>query len=155
MKRLAVSVMVLLFLAFPLLVYSGEDQESVGPADPAIQEFIRLVNGKRRSAGCPELIWDRKVARVAMNHSADMASRNFFDHTNPDGKGPFGRLKEARVDFSGAAENIAVGPKTGREAFDTWMQSPGHRKNMLDSRFTRHGLGRVKDRWTHVLIRPY
>jgi uncharacterized protein YkwD len=149
-----VLVTVLLFLAFPFLVHSGEDQESIGPADPGIQEFIRFVNAKRRSTGCPELIWDRRVAGVAMNHSADMASRNFFDHTNPDGKNPFERLKESRLDFSGAAENIALGPKTGREAFHTWMQSPGHRKNMLDSRFTRHGLGRVRDRWTHVLVKP-
>ncbi len=98
-----------------------------------------------RSTGCPELIWDRRVAGVALNHSADMVSRNFFDHTNPDGKNPFERLEESRLYFSSAAENIALGPKTGREAFDTWMRSPGHRKNMLDSRFTRHGVGRERD----------
>jgi uncharacterized protein YkwD len=154
MKRLAMPVLVLLFLAFPFLIYSAEDQGSTGPADPAIQEFIRFVNAKRRSIGCPELIWDGRVARVALNHSADMVSRNFFDHTNPDGKNPFERLEESKLDFSGAAENIALGPKTGREAFDTWMGSSGHRKNMLDTRFTRHGVGRVRDRWTHVLIKP-
>jgi len=154
MKRLAVPAMALLFLAFPFLVYSGEEQESVGPADPMIQEFIRFVNAKRRDTGCPELIWDRRVAKVALNHSEDMASRNFFDHTNPDGNNPFERLKESRVNSSAAAENIALGPKTGLEAFDTWMRSSGHRKNMLDSRFTRHGVGRIRDRWTHVLIKP-
>jgi len=154
MKWLAMPVMVLLFLPFPSLIYSGEDKASVGPADPVIQEFIRLVNAKRRSTGCPELIWDRRVAGVALNHSADMVSRNFFDHTNPDEKDPFDRLKESRLDFSRAAENIAFGPKTGREAFDTWMRSPAHRQNMLDRSFTRHGVGRVKDRWTHVLVKP-
>jgi len=147
-------VIVLLFYALPSPSYSAENQVSVTPTDPVIQEFVRLVNAKRRSVGCAELKWDSKVAAIALGHSADMVSRHFFSHTNPDGKGPFERLRESRLGFSGAAENIVFGTKTAREAFDTWLQSPGHRKNMLDNRFTRHGVGRLEDRWTHVLIRP-
>jgi len=124
------------------------------PFDPAVQEFVRLLNAKRRSGGCPELKWDDRVALIAYIHSADMDSRNFFSHINPDGKSPFERLRESNVAFSAAAENIAFGPKTGREVYDTWIDSPGHRKNMLDCSFTRHGVGRVGDRWTHVLFRP-
>jgi uncharacterized protein YkwD len=154
MKWLAMAVMALLFVVSPFRICSGEDQGSVGPADPQVQEFIRFVNAQRRSVGRPELIWDRGIAGVAWNHSADMVSRNFFDHTNPDGKTPFKRLIESRLDFSRAAENIALGPKTGRQAFETWMQSPAHRKNMLDAGFTHHGVGRVGDRWTHVFIKP-
>lgn len=154
MKRLTLSIIVLLFFTFPFLIYSGPNQGDVDPQDPVIYEFIRYVNAKRRSIGSPELIWDRSIATVALNHSADMVIRNFFDHINPDGKDPFARLKESKLDFSCAAENIALGPKTGREAFDTRMHSPAHRKNIMDSRFTRHGVGRVKDRWTHVLIKP-
>ena len=154
MKPLAVAVIVSLFLAFPSLIHAGEDRANNTPADPLIREFIQYVNAKRRSMGCPELIWDERVAGVARSHSADMVSRNFFDHTNPDGKNPFERLKESNLDFSGAAENIALGPKTGREAFDTWIRSAAHRENMLDRRFTRHGVGRIRDRWTHVLIKP-
>jgi len=154
MKWLTVTVIVLVFLALPFLIYSGEDQGNVSPTDPVIQELVRLVNAKRRSVGCAELKWDGNVAAIALGHSADMISRHFFSHTNPDGQGPFERLQESRLDFSSAAENIALGPKTAREAFDIWVRSPGHRKNMLDSRFTRHGVGRVEDRWTHVLIRP-
>ncbi|HSB05129.1 MAG TPA: CAP domain-containing protein [Thermodesulfobacteriota bacterium] len=152
MKWLA--VIVLLFYALPPVGYSAEDQAIFNPPDPVIQEFVRLVNAKRRSVGCAELKWDSKVAAIAWGHSADMASRHFFSHTNPDGKGHFERLRESRLDFSAAAENIALGPKTAREAFDTWVGSAGHRKNMLDGRFTRHGVARVEDTWTHVLIRP-
>ena len=154
MKRFAIPVILLLFLALPFPIYSGQVQGTAGPSDLVIQEFVRLVNAKRRSIGCPELIWNGKVARVALNHSKDMVSRNFFDHTNPDGKNPFERARESGVTFSAAAENIAFGPKSGREAFDTWMQSSGHRRNMLDSRLTHHGVGRSGDRWTDVFIRP-
>jgi uncharacterized protein YkwD len=140
-----------------LLVTSGyADEAQVKPiaADPAIQEFVQLVNAKRRSMGCPELIWDDRVAAIASAHSADMDSRNFFSHTNPEGRDPFDRLQMTNVAFFAAAENIAFGPKTGHEVYETWLDSPGHRRNMLDCRFTRHGVGRVGDRWTHVLFRP-
>ena len=80
----------------------------------------------------PELKWDDRVATIASAHSADMDSRNFFSHINPDGKGPFQRLQGSNVAFSAVAENIALGPKTGQEAYDTWLRSPGHRRNILD-----------------------
>lgn len=134
--------------------YPGGDQISPGPTDPAIQEFLRLVNAKRRSVGCPELKWDDQLAHVALKHSRDMASHNFFGHTSSDGKDPFQRLHESKVVFSAAAENIAFGPKTGRQVFESWLHSPEHRKNMLDCRFTRHGVAYVQDRWTHLLLKP-
>ena len=147
----------ILFLIFFLTVeqaYPGGEQSSPGPADPAIQELVQLVNAKRRSVGCPELKWDNQVALVALKHSRDMVSHNFFGHTSPDGKGPFERLRESKVIFSAAAENIAFGPKTGREVFEIWLRSPEHCKNMLDCRFTRHGVACVEDRWTHLLVKP-
>jgi uncharacterized protein YkwD len=144
----------LLFCALSFPSYSAEDQVIFTPTDPAIQEFVRLVNAKRRSMGCPELKWDSRVAAVAWDHSADMVSRHFFSHTNPDKKGPSERLQESHLVYSSAAENLACRAKTAQEAFEAWLRSPGHRRNMLDKRFTRHGVGRVGDRWTHVLIRP-
>ena len=152
MKRLL--VFVLLFYALSSPSYSAENQVIFTPTDPAIQEFVRLVNEKRRSMGCAELKWDSRVAAIALDHSADMVSRHFFSHTNPDKKGPSERLQESSLSFSSAAENLARHAKTAQEAFDAWLRSPGHRRNMLDNRFTRHGVGRVNDRWTHVLIKP-
>ena len=146
------AIILLLFLLFSS-GYSIEKQGSTGPADPMIREFVRLVNAKRLGAGCPELKWDDRVAAIAQAHSRDMVSRHFFSHTNPDGKDPFERLKESNLTFSAAAENIALGQRTGKEVYDTWLRSPAHRKNMLDCRFTRHGVGRTGDRWTHVLFK--
>ena len=137
---------VLLFFFLLLPSYAAEGQVKSLPTDLAVQQFVRLVNAKRRSVGCPELKWDTRVAEIASAHSADMNSRNFFSHTGPDGKGPFERLHESKLTFTVAAENIALGPITGQEAYDTWIRSPGHRRNMLDRRFTRHGVGRVGDR---------
>ncbi len=149
-------LLVIVFLVYALLSpsYSAEDQVIFTPADPMVQEFVRLVNAERRSIGCTELKWDSRVAAIAFDHSADMVSRHFFSHTNPDKKGPSERLQESNLVFSLAAENLVRCAKTAREAFDAWLRSPGHRKNMLDNRFTRHGVGRVKDQWTHVLIKP-
>ena len=146
-------LVILFFFLFPS-GYADEAQVTSVPTDPAVQEYVRLLNAKRRSVGCPELKWDIWVAEIASAHSADMNSRNFFSHTKPDGKGPFERLHESNVTFSAAAENIALGPITGQEAYDTWIRSPGHRRNILNCRFTRHGVGRVGDRWTHVLFSP-
>jgi uncharacterized protein YkwD len=98
--------------------------------------------------GCPELKWDDRIAAVALSHSRDMVSRNFFSHTNPDGKDPFDRLEEANLNSSAAAENIASGPKTGKEVYEIWLHNPSHRRNMLDCRFTRHGVGKAEGRWT-------
>lgn len=122
--------------------------------DPMIQEFVGLVNAQRRLAGCGELTWDTKLAAIALGHSADMVSRHFFSHINPDEKNPSERLLESRLDYSSAAENLVRGAKTAQQAFEAWLGSSGHRKNMLDTRFTRHGVGRVGDKWTHILIRP-
>jgi uncharacterized protein YkwD len=146
------AVIVLILLLIP--GYVKEAPVKSLPDDPAVQEFIRLINVNRRNMGCPELIWDVRLAAIATAHSADMRSRNFFGHTNPDEKGLPERLQEAKVTFSAAAENIALGPRTGQEAYDGWLRSPEHRRNMLDCRYTRHGVGRVGDCWTHVLLSP-
>jgi len=145
-------ILLLLFLLLPS--YADEGQLKSGPVDPAIEELVRLVNAKRRSVGCPELRWDDRVAAVASAHSTDMVTKNFFKHTNPDGESPFERLRKSKVVSSAAAENIALGPRTGQEAYDIWLSSPGHRRNMLDCRFTRQGVGRTTNRWTHVLLTP-
>jgi uncharacterized protein YkwD len=148
-------VIALLFYALPFPSYSAEDQVIfTSPTDPAIQEFVRLVNAKRRSTGCAELKWDSRIAAIAWDHSADMVFRHFFSHTNPDKKGPSERLQESDLVYSSAAENLVRYAKTAREAFDAWIHSPGHRRNIVDKRFTRHGVGRVGDRWTHILISP-
>jgi hypothetical protein len=134
--------------------YTLVKQINTGSTDPVIREFVRLVNAKRLNVGCPNLKWDDRIAAIAQEHSQDMVSRNFFNHTDPDGKNSFERLKESNLPYSAAAENIALGPRTGREVYDSWLKSPEHRRNMLDCRYTWHGVGRAGNRWTHILFKP-
>jgi uncharacterized protein YkwD len=148
----AALILILFISSFP--GYSQEEPLRSGLVDPEVREFVSLVNARRRSFGCPELKWDDRIAAVAQKHSRDMVSRNFFSHTNPDGEDPFDRLEEADIGFSAAAENIASGLKTGKEAYEAWLNSASHRRNMLNCRYTRQGVGRSKSRWTEVLIRP-
>ena len=153
LRYLPIAIILLLFLLFSSS-YSSEKQISTGPVNPEIREFVRLLNVKRLSVGCPKLKWDDRIAAVAKERSRDMVSRNFFDHTNPDGKNPFDLLKESNLPFSAAAENIALGPRTGKKVYDSWLKSPEHRRNMLACRYTRHGVGRTGNRWTHILFTP-
>ena len=153
LKKLGAAVIMLLFFS----VSSAQAQDTwprSGPSDPEIRDFVRRVNVQRHSVGCPELKWDDRIAAVARSHSRDMVARNYYSHISPEGKDPFDRLKEAGLDFSAAAENIASGPETGKEAFRVWLNSPAHRDNMLDCRYLLHGVGRVGGRWTHLLVKP-
>ena len=108
-------------------------------ADPAEAEVLALVNAERSGAGCPAIAWDETLAQVARLHSADMAARDYMDHTNPDGLSPFDRAAAAGTTAS--AENIAAGQQTAADVMASWMASPGHRANILNCSLTRLGVG--------------
>ena len=155
MRRLGSLGLVWLILFFQYALGFPQDQATArNTADPAVEEFIHLLNGKRSRIGCPALKWDERAAAVAMGHSRDMAWRNYFSHTNPEGKDCFDRLRASHIRYSLAGENIAVGIKTGRGAYDLWLNSPDHRENMMDCRFTHQGVGKSGNRWTQILLRP-
>ena len=126
------------------------------PADPdaAIAEFVALANDARRDAGCSPLIWHDEVAAVAHAHSEDMRRRGYFDHVDPAGRTPMQRVVAAGISVSAVAENIALGQPTGRAVFESWRDSPGHRRNMLNCEYSRHGVGLAGAYWTHVLVTP-
>jgi uncharacterized protein YkwD len=105
----------------------------------AEDQVLALVNAERAAAGCAALADDAGLAAVARAHSADMRDRGFFDHTNPDGLSPFDRAE--RAGLSARAENIAYGQQDAAEVMDSWMNSPGHRANILDCSLTRLGVG--------------
>jgi uncharacterized protein YkwD len=133
--------------------------------DDEVRTVVDLINQHRKRFGCRALQWDRVVADVAKAHSADMVRRNFVSHTNPDGVGPFQRLARAGIRYTRAAENIAAGQKTGAEVFQSWMQSPGHRRNIEDCALAVHGVGftrgaaslpygTITNAWTNVFVTP-
>lgn len=104
------------------------------PADTVAayeQEVFDLVNQIREENGLEPFVYNETLAETARAHSQDMIDRNFFDHTNPDGKSPFDRMRDNGLSFSMAAENIAAGQRTPEEVVESWMNSEGHRANIL------------------------
>lgn len=95
------------------------------------QEVFDLVNQIREENGLEPFVYNETLAETARAHSQDMIDRNFFDHTNPDGKSPFDRMRENGLSYSMAAENIAVGYPSPEAVVEGWMNSEGHRANIL------------------------
>lgn len=127
------------------------------------QEAFDLVNGERVNAGLSALTMRQDLREVARAHSEDMLARDFFDHINPDGDDPFDRMGAAGVTYSSAAENIAWNSGYGASttasvAVDGWMNSTGHRTNILTAAFTHTGMGVATDGtqyyYTQVFILP-
>ncbi|WP_309118705.1 CAP-associated domain-containing protein [Paenibacillus sp.] len=101
---------------------------------------LELANSARAKRGLPALEWDDGAANVAEGHSEDMAANDFFDHTNLKGEGLGERLTNGGVPFRSAGENIAYGQTNAIFAHEGWMNSEGHRKNLLGA-FERLGVG--------------
>ncbi|MGW4705645.1 CAP domain-containing protein [Streptomyces sp. NPDC004285] len=110
--------------------------------EAAEAEVLRLVNDERAKVGCTPVHADAKLAALAGAFSADMATRGFFDHTDPDGDTPWVRAEQAGVTGMGG-ENIARGQVDAAAVMASWMNSDGHRANILNCDFTTLGVGVV------------
>src|SRR5712692_6443320 len=112
--------------------------------------MLELVNRERIAAGLKPFAPDPELSEVARRHSADMFARGYFAHGTPEGRDPFERMREAKVSFLSAGENIALAP-TLEIAHTGLMNSPGHRANILRRQFGRVGIG-IMDGGIHGLI---
>lgn len=122
------------------------------------QQVFQLVNQERAKQGLSPLTWNEDLANVARAHSKDMNDRKFMDHTNPDGLSPFDRMKNYGIKYTRAAENIAAGQTTPQAVMNGWMNSSGHRANILNPNLTQIGVGYYKGNgpyktyWTQCFI---
>ena len=108
------------------------------------QQAVTLLNVDRRANGLPNLQVDSRLTNIAQNHAQDMVNRKFFSHTNPDGLSPFDRMKQAGISYSAAGENIAE--KQNIQAAEVaFMNSSGHRANILNSSYSNVGIGVAYD----------
>ncbi|MFJ7065161.1 CAP domain-containing protein [Streptomyces sp. NPDC101115] len=117
------------------VVRSVSDRERAAEA-----EVVRLVNLERAKAGCVAVRSDAELAALAGAFSADMAARNFFDHTDPDGDSPWTRAQREGVMNLGG-ENIARGQVDAAAVMKSWMASDGHRANILNCDYKTLGVG--------------
>lgn len=125
------------------------------------QEVLRLVNIERQKAGVAPLTMDNTALTAAAMKRAEELEK-LFEHTRPDGRDCFTVLKEYNVPFPSelsycCGENIAWGQRTPAEVVNAWMNSPGHRANILKDRFSQIGVGYFKDQqgranWVQLFI---
>ncbi|GAA4200589.1 hypothetical protein GCM10022220_05260 [Actinocatenispora rupis] len=104
------------------------------------KEVAREINAARAKAKCGPLRYDSRLAAAARAHSDDMATRNYFDHTSPDGVTPWDRAKAVGY-TDPSAENIAAGQATPAAVVRAWLASPGHRANILNCASHASGIG--------------
>ena len=113
----------------------------VAPSSGPTEQVVALTNAERAKVGCGALVVDGRLAASAQAHSADMAINNYFSHNGRDGQSPFQRIADAGYTFSVAAENIAAGQRTAADVVAGWMNSDGHRANILNCSLTQIGVG--------------
>ncbi|XKG66935.1 CAP domain-containing protein [Mesobacillus maritimus] len=133
-----------------------EQQQQQAPAgiSQAAQQVIDLTNEQRKQNGLPALQADTQLSGVAQMKSEDMRQNGYFSHTSPTHGSPFDMMRDQGVSYKTAGENIAQGQPTPQEVVKAWMDSPGHRKNILSSDFTHIGVGYDSSghHWTQMFI---
>ena len=126
------------------------------------EKLLDLINNFRAQNGQPALARNGKLDTAALSHSRDMANRGYFAHNSPEGSTPDQRIAAAGYSYSWWGENIyrsAPGDDSAQSAFTSWVNSSGHRANMLSSNFTQIGIGRAtasdgRTYWTNTFGRP-
>ena len=141
----------------PDLIYPGQVL-NIPKTDTAVvnyeNEVIRLVNEIRVKNGLNPLISDWELSRVARYKSQDMKDNNYFSHTSPVYGSPFNMMKKIGISYKTAAENIAKGQKTPQAVVNSWMNSSGHRANILNPSYKKIGVGYVAsgNYWTQMFV---
>lgn len=121
---------------------SGTTTTTTPSADASTEEqqAVTLLNQDRAANGLPALKVNSKLTALAESYAQDMINRNFFSHYNPEGQSPFDRMSKAGIGYSYAGENLAI--NTSVTAAETaFMNSSGHRANILNSNYTEVGIG--------------
>jgi uncharacterized YkwD family protein len=144
-----------------------QQEQAKAPEQPAkepsqatagLSEFeskvIELTNAERRKNGLPDLKGDTSLSKVAREKSNDMQKNNYFSHTSPTYGSPFDMMRDFGITYNSAGENIAQGQRSPEEVVKAWMNSEGHRKNILSSKFTHIGVGHETggNHWTQMFI---
>lgn len=118
------------------------------------QKVVDLTNQERAKQGLAALKLDTELSKVARTKSLDMKDSKYFSHTSPTFGSPFDMMKQFGISYRAAGENIAMGQRTPEEVVNAWMNSEGHRKNILNSSFTHIGVGHIAEGnyWTQMFI---
>lgn len=144
----------------------GSEYDDISPDDQSVPEsdvsqqakdVLSLVNAERSKQGLSSLTLSNKLTAVANEKARDMAENNYFSHTSPTYGTPFQMLQQYGIRYRTAGENIAAGQRTPAEVMQSWMQSSGHRANILNPSYTEIGIGYYAGgsygtEWTQIFI---
>lgn len=117
------------------------------------RQVVTLVNQERAANGLPALSLSVTLSDGARLKSQDMRDNRYFDHNSPTYGSPFDMMKSLGITYSAAGENIAMGYSTAEAVVNAWMNSAGHRANILSSNYTTIGVGYVDGYWTQWFTR--
>ncbi|WP_410514889.1 CAP domain-containing protein [Paenibacillus sp. BR2-3] len=116
------------------------------------QQVVALVNKERAAAGLNAVMGLDSLNKVAAAKATDMRTNKYFSHTSPTYGSPFEMMSDFGITYKAAGENIAMGQKTPEEVMKAWMNSPGHRSNILSKNFNYIGVGFDNNYWVQEFV---
>ena len=131
---------------------NGSNNTDQGEKDSFAVQVVNLVNQERAKAGLQPLKSDTALTSVAMIKAKDMYNNNYFDHNSPTLGSPFDLMRSQGIQYRTAGENIAKGQRTPEEVMNAWMNSDGHRKNILNASYTTIGVAYYNGVWVQEFI---
>lgn len=137
-------------------VNTGSSDNSQHASDSSTSAYasqvVTLVNQERTKAGLSALVSDPALNSMALDKAKDMYNNKYFDHNSPTYGSPFDMMKAYGIRYSYAGENIAKGQRNPQEVMDAWMNSTGHRQNILSPNFTKIGVAYYNGEWVQEFI---
>lgn len=122
-------------------IQHGENKVEQSAPSAEAEKVLQLVNAEREKAGLKPLKMSEELRSIANLKARDMGEKGYFDHNSPTYGSPFEMLQRFGVHYRAAGENIAAGQKTPEEVMQSWMNSSGHRANILNANFDSIGIG--------------
>jgi uncharacterized YkwD family protein len=142
---------------WPGMVLNIPGQSYTAPKSSATafaDQVAALVNQERAKAGLSPLAYDKALSAMALDKAKDMYHNRYFSHNSPTYGSPFDMMRSYRISYSYAGENIAMGQRSPQEVMNAWMNSPGHRQNILNPNYTKIGVAYYNGVWVQEFIRP-
>jgi uncharacterized YkwD family protein/spore coat assembly protein SafA len=131
---------------------TGSGADTSTPASAYADQVVTLVNQERAKAGLKPLANDPALTAMAMDKAKDMYNNNYFDHNSPTYGSPFDMMRSYGIRYTYAGENIAKGQRNPQEVMNAWMNSPGHRQNIMSPNFTKIGVAYYNGEWVQEFI---
>lgn len=115
-------------------------------------EVVKLVNKERKAAGLKPLAVHTNLSKMAKIKAMDLFNNDYFDHTSPVYGSPFDMMDTFNITYRYAGENIAMGQTSAKEVVRDWMNSPGHKANILNAHYKMIGVGYYNGYWVQEFI---